>query len=533
MGCNVLIVGAGPSGLFMAAELARQGLSLRIIDKVLTPSDKSRALAIQARTLEILYFLGIADRFISEGLKITHFSPISNQKKLTTLSFDRLDSPFPFILSLEQNKTEALLASYLAEFDIKVERGVELLSFNQDEGTVTSILHNHENGKQEEVKTDWLIGCDGPHSTVRKQLNLAFDGREFPDIFSLADVHVKWKYPPNQGMAFLDPRGILAAIPMKGEKRYRLIFQPPRNKMNMKNLQLIHGEVPGAPTLAEIEELVARIADPNVRLSDPLWIANFHVNSRIINNYREKRIFLVGDAAHIHSPVGGQGMNTGIQDAFNLGWKLGAIFRGKASPSLLDSYEFERKVVGKALLRGTEKITDLIFLHSKLLIILRNFILCQITKFASIRHRIISNISQIAIHYPTSEWVVERAKGAPGILAGYRGRDAKLFSQNQSTSLFALWQKSKNMKILVIKEKKGMDAFISSLERIEGVEVYILPDAFEDRDKEIERRYGMNLIYVIRPDGYIGYRGLLNDQDSLKDYLKNLIIRKFVNSSKL
>ena len=222
---DLLIVGAGPSGLFMAAEASRYGLTCMLIEKSPLPTDKSKALAIQPRTLEIFGHLGIAEQCIKEGVKIINFTPRALDRELANLSFETLDSPYPFILSLEQSKTEAILTEYLSSFGKPVVREKELISFSQNEEGVESTLLDCKSGKKEKIKSTWLIGCDGPHSTVRSGLKFAFEGSEFPAIFSLADVQIEWKFPYPQGMAFLDPQGILAAFPLKGENRYRLIFQ--------------------------------------------------------------------------------------------------------------------------------------------------------------------------------------------------------------------------------------------------------------------------------------------------------------------
>ncbi len=341
---DVLVIGAGPTGLMMAIELCRQGLTCRIIDLAKEPSKQSKALAIQPRTLEIFYHIGLIEECLSLGVKIKKFIPHSHHEKLAEVSFDLIDSPFPFILSLEQSCLERILTDHLQKLGVTIEREVELISFEQNSQHVHARLHHLRTEEKEQVSASWLLGCDGAHSTVRKTLNLSFEGRPFPDIFSLADLEIEWKYSHNNANAFIDEKGLFAAFPLKNKNRYRLIFQLQRCKDLLKQTPLHHGElsplVIPPPTLEEASELVHRYADKQAILKNPVWMTHFHVHSRMVSQYRDRRVFLLGDAAHIHSPVGGQGMNTGLQDAFNLGWKLKL-----AEDSLLDSYSSERHYV--------------------------------------------------------------------------------------------------------------------------------------------------------------------------------------------
>jgi 2-polyprenyl-6-methoxyphenol hydroxylase-like FAD-dependent oxidoreductase len=213
MQVDVLVVGAGPTGLMMAAELARYGLSCRIIDKSLMPSDKSKALAIQSRTLEIFDRIGIVNKFLGEGLKVDAFSPSSNGKVIATILFKNLKTTYPFILSIEQSRTEALLAEHLSTYKINAERGKELIAFLQNESGVQAVVQNQK-GEKETIAASWMIGCDGAHSIVRKELGLQFEGEGFPKEFAFADVEIDWKFPHAQAFALLDPKGVSAVIPL-------------------------------------------------------------------------------------------------------------------------------------------------------------------------------------------------------------------------------------------------------------------------------------------------------------------------------
>jgi 2-polyprenyl-6-methoxyphenol hydroxylase-like FAD-dependent oxidoreductase len=337
--------------------------------------------------MEIMSQLGLADSFLAQGIQVRAANAISGGRKLARISFEQLDSPFPFVLSLEQNKTEQILRDYAASFGVRVENR-ELLSL-----------------AQEEKRFSWVIGCDGAHSMVRKQLQLPFEGRPLRDVFSLADVRVHWDRPHGEVFAFLNTWGIVAAIPLPEKDRYRLVFQLPRCR-NLVHDSLAHGQIDPSiapnPTVEEIEALLQRSAGPSVRVSDPIWMANFQINSRMTQSFRKGRVFLAGDAAHIHSPVGAQGMNTGLQDAFNLAWKLAYVHQGWAKESLLDTYDLERRAVGKTLLKATERASQMVAMHNPLAVALRNAIFSGLTRIPAVRHAIARAISQTTFHYPAS-----------------------------------------------------------------------------------------------------------------------------------
>lgn len=467
---DVLVIGAGPTGLLMAAEAARFGLSCRIIEKISTPLTQSRALAIQSRTLEIFDHLGIIDPFLSKGLKIHGANPFSYQRRLAHLSFDSLDSPYPFILSLEQSETEKILAEHLSSFGIKIEREVELFDLKQKEDRVTAFIRNLRTNQETSVEAKWVVGCDGAHSLVRNRLDFPFEGKAFPTVFSLADVKIDWEYPHDEFSVFFDPKGILAAIPMPEANRYRLVFQ-------------LEKPLETEPTLEQVQEKVTQSAGPGAIVSHPLWMANFHINSRLVRSYREGRVFLAGDAAHIHSPVGGQGMNSGLQDVFNLAWKLASN-----NEELLNTYPLERRSWGRALIRATHFFTRVGTLRNPLAASIRN--LWMRIAAPKLERVITRAIAQIAIRYPKSLIVQEAGSFFHGPRAGTRAPNAPI----GNTDLYSIMRKSTLPHLLFFKtepfESKG---FIS----------------LEMKDERAMQIYGVKnpSLYLIRPDQYIGYRG--------------------------
>ena len=395
---DVLIIGAGPTGLTMALECARYGLNCQIIDSALQPSCYSKAIAIQARSLETFQRMGIHTRFLEEGICLTGANIHSNHKKQARVDLSFIPSLFPFVLSIEQNKTERILIDYLTEQGIQIQRDTKLLHFQEQNEHIVAITNRGT------FKAHYLIGCDGAHSLVRKTMGCKFKGKAFSDIFSLADVLIDWEKPHDEISVFLESTGIVAAFPLPQAKRYRLIFQLKRLRGVYQIKEHPSGILePSAfdpPNLEEIHALLFECIKQPFKISDPRWIANFHINSHLSNVYRKNNIFLAGDAAHIHSPVGGQGMNTGIQDAFNLAWKIAYVHLHKVDKALLDTYELERRALGKQLLRATEKASQLISLHTPFLISLRNYLLSNMLSFEWVQKKIVTAISELNIGYP-------------------------------------------------------------------------------------------------------------------------------------
>ena len=528
---NVLVIGAGPTGLMMASELIRQGLTCRLIDKSSGPTIYSKALAIQARTLEIFGHIGIADEMISHGVRVGAMSPMSRGKRLARIDFSSLESSFPFVLSLEQSQTEKILIQHLAKLGVKVERETELVNIRETKAGVEAEIRD-PTGKTEHFVFAWAVGCDGAHSTVRKQLGFTFDGKALADIFSLADLFIdNWPIPHGEGSLFLEKDGLLAALPLAGKGRYRLIFQLERCRDRLAETGMIHGafqsETIPAPTLDEVQSLVSRYTSPEVRVRDPNWMVNFHVHSRLIHNFGKGRIFLAGDAAHIHSPAGGQGMNTGIQDAFNLAWKLALVHRGNAPFDLLDTYNLERRNVAKTLLKATEFATYFATLRKPLAISLRNWIMERLASLASFRKHLISALSQTAIQYPKSAIVIDALSSGPK--AGTRVPNVKFFGRDGPIDLDTLLRNTTCLHLLFftgprpteerMKEMAGLaESMALPTEPIliaHAPETPIFPGirAVSDPDGTAHARFSVEkeAAYLIRPDLVIGIRCNPND----------------------
>ena len=398
---QVLIVGAGPTGLTLAIDLARRNISCRIIDRMTSRSDKSRALVIHARSMELLNLMDTAGGFRDAQRGTELESYVLGKRAASVKLADDLgaqDSRFPYMTFVSQAVTERVLETKLNALGVHVEYNVELTGLIQTDTEVHATLRTA--GGVEEVCCGYIVGCDGAHSKVRHALELTFEGAPYPQTFLLADVRVDWNLPHNKLMLFFGHRGLFAFFPLDGERMSRLILMAPeRTKDSDKD-----------PTLEEMEAFARAYTRRDVKLSNPAWLSRFRLHHRGVGAYRQGRAFVAGDAAHIHSPAGGQGMNTGIQDAMNLGWKLAwAIdhkLSGEAAHTLLDSYHVERFPVGRKLLNTTDQIFRVAATGSYLVATLRNIIVPLLMPFAqgsaAIRFRMFRFVSQLGIRYRTS-----------------------------------------------------------------------------------------------------------------------------------
>ncbi|MEU9155369.1 FAD-dependent oxidoreductase [Streptomyces sp. NPDC048417] len=350
---DVLVVGAGPVGLAAAHELARRGVRVRIVDAARGPATTSRALATHARTLEVYDQLGVLDDLLPQGRCVEHFTLHQGGRRLIRFDTDysRLPTRFPFTLMVDQAITEKVLRTALAGHGVEVEWGVRLEEFS-DRGDLVEAELRHADGRAETVTPGWLVGCDGGHSTVRKQLGLPLVG-DSSETWLIADAFVECDLPRDSIHWMRTPAGTVMLVPFPDTDKWRLLDTAEANYSDEREL--------AARFARKIEAGSGR----QVRVHPPTWVSVFTIQQRMIPAMRAGRCFVAGDAAHVHSPASGQGMNTGVQDAVNLGWKLADVIRGHADEALLDSYSAERVPVGAALLKSTRMATVLIQLNNR------------------------------------------------------------------------------------------------------------------------------------------------------------------------
>ena len=398
---DILIVGAGPVGLTMAAELRRYGVPVRLIDRSPKPTQTSKALVIWSRTLELMDRMGCTPAFLDAGLHARGATIRDGKTVLGHTVFDDVATAYAFALMLPQRDTERLLTDHLGSLGGAIERQVELTAFS-DKGSVVEAHLRHADGREETVETPWLLGCDGAHSTVRHGLDVSFPGSAQGDDWMLADVRLEGEgVPPGDEIAtFFHRDGPFVIFPIPGG-RARVIATVGKTDPDRPRPD---------PTLAEVQAMVDTRAGGGFRVVDPVWLANFRINERKVADYRHGRVFLVGDAAHVHSPAGGQGMNTGMQDAINLAWKLALVARGQGT-ALLDSYSPERSAVGTIVLRNASRLTDMGTLSHPAAQAARNIALHMLLGLHAVRHRMATAMSEIEIAYPHSPLSTGRDAG--------------------------------------------------------------------------------------------------------------------------
>lgn len=538
-----LVVGAGPTGLLMASELARHGVSCRVIDKRPHATTTSNAIALHARTLEVFEQLGIIEEVLAQGLKQHGASIYADGQRIIHVRFDDLDAPYPFILSLAQSETEHILGAHLERLGIQVERNVELLGFTQDEQSVTARL-GHADGQEETITTPWLIGCDGAHSTVRHMLTMTFSGSAYPEAFALADVKLHWPLSDDEMHMFLGQDGILAVFPMRGG-RYRLIVETAAEAGEEK--------LPD-PTLEELQGFLDKFAPAGSTASDPVWLAAFRTHLRQAAHTRQGRVFLAGDAAHIHSPAGGQGMNTGLQDAYNLAWKLALVNAGQAPASLLDTYEIERHPVAESVMRTTDLMIKGATLRSPIAQHIRNRLAPLLVQQDFFQQRMTAQLAELSINYRKSTLVAEYLHShfshghlLGGPRAGDRAPDAGplLRADGTSARLFEALRGTQHTLLLLADadhQQESWEHLAALAEEISAhhrqqINVYLVAAGSTapagdtsgaaillDPERALHQRYNAvgECLYLIRPDGYIGYRSYPADAARLDDYLKSL-----------
>ncbi|MEM9226506.1 MAG: FAD-dependent monooxygenase [Verrucomicrobiota bacterium] len=541
---DVLIVGAGPVGLTLACELARHGVHHRIVDKASTASTTSKALAIHARTLEVLDTMDVIDTFLERGQRVNGMSLYSKGKTITRIGIDEVDSRYNFILDLPQYETEIILAEHLEAKGFTIERGMRLEGFTQGDDYVDATLARGD--YRETVRARYLVGCDGSRSTVRKELDLPFEGEVYDENFVLADVHIDWDQSESEIQMYTDKQGIVAIFPMPGG-RHRIIATVPTDG----EVQL---EIPFFDQLLK-ERLVHK-----ARLHNPIWFSQFKIHHRIVPRYSVGRVSLAGDAAHIHSPAGGQGMNTGMQDAYNLGWKLALSLQQDVD--LLESYSQEREPVGHDVLKTTDRMTRLMTMKNPLSASLRNRVLPVLNGLDAFQRRVRDSLEEIDIEYAHSPVIQEAIDDAlpkeatkafaSGAIAGVRAPEGTVVHAGSGVAhrLYSFFRLSKHVLIIFTQarlDKSHNEASLECLDLVKAHYDHLImpliisgrrppsqdssdhPYTYLDTRDSVHEAYGVHkssALFLIRPDSIIGYRSLPVDVAKLKRYLERVYPQK-------
>lgn len=515
---SVLIVGAGPTGLMLTNQLARRGVRPLLIDKNEGPSLRTKALGVQARTLEIYARMGIIERALELGTKAEGAVMWANGIKAAEVPLGDIGrdlSPYPFLLILGQDDNERILGDALCKRGGDVHWNTELTGLAQDADGVSATIRRGD-GSHVEARADWVAGCDGARSAVRSLCGVPFLGAPYDEVFFVADVLATGPMAPGRLNVFLWRGGFHLFFPMRGADHWR-----------------IAGILP--PALRDRDDVVFESLTPSIRdevgarldFGECRWFSTYRIHHRRAERFQSGRCFLLGDAAHIHSPVGAQGMNTGLQDAYNLAWKLSLVTSGQAEPALLDTYRLEREPVADRLLRTTDRAFSFLISDQWLAERFRTRILPRALRFVMGRtlgrELAFRVISQIGIRYPSSP--LSRSAGdvgGQGVSAGDRfpwmrmrwspgGPIEDVFSKLDDTRF--------NLILIGQQEATEVGEGFVNL-----VNVLIVPDTPENRSELERRRIAIPSFHMLRPDGHVGLVGGRFDAKACQDYMREAIM---------
>jgi 2-polyprenyl-6-methoxyphenol hydroxylase-like FAD-dependent oxidoreductase len=392
---EVVIIGAGPTGLALAAQLVRYGVDFVIVEKNERVTPFSKAIGVQARTLEIYEQMGLAQPAVEQGTIAGKVRMLVGGEIRAELDLSHIGqglSAYPYLLLLEQSKNEQLLYDYLQRHNKEVLWNTEFISLSQTATSVSALLKT-DDGNPQSIEARYLVGCDGAKSLIRHALGMEFQGSTVERTFFVADVQVNWKFSHDALHLCLSPNSLLAFFPLKGDKRYRIVGTFPEE----------FAKDEGDILYEEIEQRIREESRLELDLHDVAWFSTYRVHTRHVNKFSEGRCFLAGDSAHIHTPAGGQGMNTGIQDGYNLAWKLAWVLRGHAPEKLLDTYNEERLENAKNLTQSTDRMFQFLAGSEWFLSFLRTNVLPSVAKYIlsldSVKNFIFPLVSQIGINY--------------------------------------------------------------------------------------------------------------------------------------
>jgi 2-polyprenyl-6-methoxyphenol hydroxylase-like FAD-dependent oxidoreductase len=511
---DVLIVGAGPTGLMLANQLARRGVKPVIIDRHSGPAQQSRAMAVQARTMEIYAKMGIIDKALALGARASGANMWANGRwtaRIPVGDIGQSMSPFPFVLMLGQDDNERIMGDKLRDYGVTVEWNTELTALEQQPDYVKVTLKQPD-GTSRTIKAAWVAGCDGSRSPVREMSGITFPGAPYQHTFFVADTEATGSMRPDELNVYLWKDGFHLFFPMRGKGAWRVIGILPKHLRERDDL-----------TFEEVEPAIKQEAGTNLSFKTCHWFSTYRIQHRAAEHFRDRRCFLLGDAAHIHSPAGAQGMNTGLQDAYNLAWKLALVVQGRADPTLLDTYERERIPVAKRLLETTDRAFQLIVADGWLGSLFRTRILANVAAramtFERVRQLAFRTISQIGISYPKSplsQATSDLPKDAPAAGDRFPWMRLKLEPNGSTQGLFRQLDDTE-FNLLLIGQPSVSAGALGDLE--EFVRVHAIPADLANEAELARVKVPQPSFYLLRPDGHVGLCGARIDVAAIKRYL--------------
>ena len=533
---RVVIIGAGPTGAMLAIELARLGVEVRILDKQPARSQETRAIGIHARTLEVFLQLGLVDEFLRLGHKATGMAVHTHARRSTRVDFGGIDSPYPFMLTLGQDQTQRILDQRLEQLGVTIERGVEILNLDQHAYGVELATRRVGEQLDQTLQAAWVVGCDGAHSVVRRHLEAAFDGDDYGQDWLMAEVDIDWQIERERFHVFSYTPAPMVAFPLPGD-RWRVFMPQVPNRAGERQ----------APEIGEIQRIAATRGPTTMRLANPTLLAAFRCYRRQTTVMRRGRLMVAGDAAHIHSPAGGQGMNTGLHDAANLAWKL-ALVVGGAPAALLDTYQDERVPIAAGVLEFTHNLVRIFSVTSPSKRWLRDRLLPIAMSVPAAERRYTTRLSQISHTY----------RGGPLAPASRRSMRKSIAPGDRLPSVSGLVGGGKPLSTLDLlgstthtllvlsgrgNHQQAVQKTIARMARFNG-NVQIVPvlatdatqrapaitdatrhaQAITDPHLRAHRRYHAlrGALLLVRPDGYLARRAPLSRPDIPEQYLHQL-----------
>jgi 2-polyprenyl-6-methoxyphenol hydroxylase-like FAD-dependent oxidoreductase len=512
---DVLVAGAGPVGLVAAGELTRRGISVRIVDKLAAPTDESRAIAVHARSLDMFARMGILDELVATGVKSSGMKMLSKDAELLHVTFGGVDAAFPYSLLTPQTETERVLTDRLTGLGVTVDRGFEVTDLAQGDESVRVTLRRPD-GTEEIVDAGWVVGADGGHSRVRHLVGTRLQGSFQGERFILGDCDVESDLGDDSMYTIFAPQGPVITMPMR-DGRSRLMAQ-------------IHDPQGTPVNLHPTQQDLQRILDERVggiRITNSHWLTCFEIHHGQVPQYRHGRVFLVGDAAHIHSPAGGQGMNTGMQDAFNLAWKLAMVIHGDAGQTLLDSYHAERHPVARKVIEFSTRLTKAGTLHGGARLV-RDAILRTLGNIPAVGQKMATEVEEVGVGYEGSPAVLDRRPRHTKVVAGQHLPhivDAEL----QKRLMDCCNGADAGHTIVTVTAGRpapaaGPAGQVQVLVTTDDTPVGGYDAVVADPDRRVAERFGLRDggRIVVRPDGYLGAVTALDDQRGVADYFAQI-----------